>query len=106
MATGNINLSVLGNVFTKAKSYTNIFENSQEVDNTDGFIDVLTVSATKGANTVSNIKALCVYNESNVGAELQFIYQDFLNNSNTDEANSVDLGPGSATVNRLSLIHI
>ena len=99
MATGNINLSVLGNVFTRSKSYTNIFQNSQEVDNTDGFINILSVSTTKGANTVSNIKAVCVYNESNVGAELQLTYQEWKNNSNTDDANSVDLG-GGATVTR------
>ena len=101
MATGNINLSVLGKVFTKSKSYTSIFDNSYEVDNTDGFIDVLTISTTKGANTVSNVKALCVYNESNVGAELQFTYQEWKNNSNTDDANSVDTGGGD-TVSRYS----
>ena len=100
MAQGNINLTVNGSNFAKQKIYNNIFENVQEVDNTDGFINVLTVSTTKGANTVSNIKALCVYNQGNVGAELQFILQDWKDNSNTDEANSVDLGPGSATVNR------
>ena len=100
MAQGNINLTVLGKAFTKAKAYTNLFQNSQEVDNTDGFINLLTVSTTKGANTVSNIKAVCVYNESNIGAEIQFVFQDWKDNSNTDEANSVDLGPGSATVNR------
>ena len=43
MATGNINLSVLGKVFTKSKAYTNIFDNSYEVDNTDGFIDILLI---------------------------------------------------------------
>tara|TARA_Y100000593_G_scaffold83165_1_gene156582 strand:- start:575 stop:2122 length:1548 start_codon:yes stop_codon:yes gene_type:complete len=101
MATGNINLNVLGNNFTKTKSYANVYENTQEVDNTDGFINVLSVSATKGANTVSNIKALCVYNQSNVGAELQFTYQEWKNNSNTDDANSVDTG-GGATVTRYS----
>ena len=85
MATGNINLNVLGNNFTKTKSYANVYENTQEVDNTDGFINVLSVSTTKGANTVSNIKALCVYNQSNVGAELQFTYQEWKNNSNTDD---------------------
>ena len=100
MAQGNINLTINGSSFAKQKTYNNIFENSQEVDNTDGFINVLTVSTTKGANTVSNVKALCVYNEGTVGAELQFIVQDWLNNSNTDEKNSVDLGPGSATVYR------
>ena len=100
MAQGNINLTINGSSFAKQKNYNNIFENSQEVDNTDGFINVLTVSTTKGANTVSNIKALCVYNQGTVGAELQFIVQDWLDNSNTDEKNSVDLGPGSATVCR------
>ena len=99
MAQGNISLNVLGNSFDKEKKYNNVFENSQEVDNTDGFINVLSVSTTKGANTVSNIKALCVYNEGNVGAELQFTYQEWKNNSNTDDANSVDTG-GGATVTR------
>ena len=101
MATGNINLNVLGNNFTKTKSYANVYENTQEVDNTDGFINILSVSTTKGANTVSNIKALCVYNQSNVGVELQFTYQEWKNNSNTDDANSVDTG-GGATVTRYS----
>ena len=104
MATGNINLSVLGNVFTRSKSYTNIFQNSQEVDNTDGFINILSVSTTKGANTVSNIKAVCVYNESNVGAELQLTYQEWKNNSNTDDANSVDLGGGATSTRYITML--
>ena len=99
MATGNINLTVNGQTFAKQKAYNNKFENRQEVDNTDGFINLLTVSTTKGANTVSNIKALCVYNEGSVGAEIQFTYQEWKNNSNTDDANSVDTG-GGATVTR------
>ena len=70
MATGNISLTVNGETFSREGVYNNKFENIQEVDNTDGFINLLTVSTTKGANTVSNIKALCVYNQSNVGAEL------------------------------------
>jgi hypothetical protein len=100
MAQGNINLTINGSSFGKQKIYNNVFENSQEVDNTDGFINVLSVSTTKGANTVSSVKALCIYNEGTVGAEIQLITQDWKDNSNTDEANSVDLGPGSATVNR------
>ena len=99
MAQANIVLSVNGNTFNKQKIYNNIYENSQEVDNTDGFINVLSVSTTKAANTVSNIKAVCIYNEGTVGAELQFAYQEWKNNSNTDDANSVDLG-GGATVTR------
>ena len=99
MAQANITLSINGNTFSVQKIYNNIYENSQEVDNTDGFINILSVSTTKGTNTVSNIKSVCVYNESNVGAEVQFAYQEWKDNSNTDDANSVDLG-GGATVTR------
>ena len=99
MAQANINLTINGQSFAKSKAYKNVYENTQEVDNTDGFIDVLSLSTTKAANTVSNIKALCVYNQSSVGAEIQFTYQEWKNNSNTDDANSVDTG-GGATVTR------
>ena len=85
MAQANINLSVGKNNFSKSKVYNNIYENVQEIDYTDGFINILSVSATKGANTVSNIKAVCVYNQSNVAVELQFVYQEWQNNSNVDE---------------------
>mgnify|MGYP005814436129 FL=1 len=103
MAQGNINLTINGSNFAKQKTYNNIFENTQEVDNTDGFINVLTVSTTKGANTVSNVKALCVYNEGTVGVEIQFTYQEYKDNSNTDQGNSVDLG-GGATVTRYATL--
>ena len=99
MAQANINLTINGQNFTKSKAYKTVYENTQEVDNTDGFIDILSVSTTKAANTVSNIKALCVYNQSSVGAEIQLAYQEWKNNSNTDDANSVDTG-GGATVTR------
>jgi hypothetical protein len=82
MATGNVSLNILGNIFTQSKAYSNVYENIQEIDNTDGFINVLSVSTTKGANTVSNIRAVCIYNQSNVGVELQFTYQEWKNNSN------------------------
>ena len=85
MAQTNINLSVGKNNFSKSKIHNNIYENVQVIDNSDDFINVLTVSATKGANTVSHIKALCVYNQSNVAIELQFKYQEWENNSNVDQ---------------------
>ena len=99
MANVNVNLSLNGETFTKAKGYNQIFENTQEVDNTDGFINLLSVSGTKGTSTVPSIKALCVYNQGDVPAEIQFVYQEWKNNSNTDDANSLDMG-GGATVNR------
>ena len=104
MATGNISLTVNGNTFTKQKVYNSKFENIQEVDNTDGFINILTVSTTKGSNTVSNIKALCIHNESNVGVEIQFTFQEWKNNSNTDDKNSVDLGGGATVIRYATML--
>ena len=95
----SVTLNVGGVAFSKAKPHTQVFENSQQVDNTDGFINILSVSGTKGTATVPSIKAFCVYNMGDVPAEIQFVYQEWKNNSNTDDANSVDMG-GGATVNR------
>ena len=100
MATGNISLSVSGSRLSKTVSFTKLVESVHEVDNTDGFIDILSSSTTKGVINVSTIKSLALYNQGTVCAEVQFIYQDWKDNSNVDEANSVDLGPGSATTNR------
>ena len=99
MANVSVNLGLDGKVFRKNKAYNQVFENSQEVDSTDGFINILSVSGTKGTATVPSIKAFCVYNEGDVPAEIQFKYQEWKNNSNVDDANSVDTG-GGATVDR------
>lgn len=99
MANINASLKLGNNAFSKNKGYNQLFENTQEVDNTDGFINILSVSGTKGTATVPSIKAFCVYNVGDVPAEIQFIYQEYKNNSNVDDANSVDMG-GGATVNR------
>ena len=99
MANLNTSLVLGNNNFTMAKSYSQIYENVQEVDNTDGFINILTVSGTKGASTIPSIKSFCVQNTGSCGAEIQIIFQEWKNNSNVDDANSVDMG-GGATVNR------
>ena len=88
MANVNVNLSLGKNAFTKAKGYNQVFENTQEVDNTDGFINILSVSGTKGTATVPSIKAFCVYNTGDVPAEIQFLYQEWKNNSNVDDQNA------------------
>ena len=85
MANVNVNLSLGKNAFTKAKGYNQVFENTQEVDNTDGFIQILSVSGTKGTATVASIKAFCVYNMGDVPAEIQFTNMVYDNNSNVDE---------------------
>ena len=93
-------LSVNNQSFENSKTYTETLNIEQEVDNTDGFIDLVSFSGTKGTNTLSSSKGFCIYNQSNVPAEIQYQLVDWKNNSNVDEANSVDLGPGSATTTR------
>jgi len=98
MANVNVNLSLGQNAFSKSKNFNQVFENTQEVDNTDGFITMLSVSGTKGTAIVSSIKAFCIYNEGDVPAEVQFSYQEWKNNSNVDDANAVDMGGGSTNI--------
>tara|TARA_Y100001951_G_scaffold105295_1_gene121582 strand:- start:2814 stop:4361 length:1548 start_codon:yes stop_codon:yes gene_type:complete len=98
MANVNVSLSLGQNAFSKSKNFNQVFENTQEVDNTDGFITILSVSATKGTSIVPSLKAFCIYNEGDVPAEVQFSYQEWKNNSNVDDANAVDMGGGSTNL--------
>ena len=104
MANVNVNLSLGKSAFTKAKGYNQVFENTQEVDNTDTFITILSVSGTKGTATVPSIKAFCVYNMGDVPAEVLLTYQEWKDNSNTDEANAVDLGGGSTSLRYTTIL--
>jgi len=104
MANINVSLSLGNNAFSKSKGYRQVFENTQEVDNTDGFINLLSVSGTKGTAVVPSIKAFCVYNQGDVPAEIQFTYQEWKNNSNTDDANAVDTGGGSTNLRYVTII--
>ena len=99
MANLSTRLSLGNNLFSSSKVYNQVYENIQEVDNTDGFINILSVSGTKGSSTIPSVKAFCVHNTGTCGAEIQIVFQEWKNNSNVDDANSVDMG-GGATVNR------
>jgi len=86
--------------------YTEIITSKQKVDNADGF----NVLATFGQSTtglasaaglrMKGAKLIVVKNNSPIGVELQFKVRDFKDDSNIDQTNSVDLGPGSATTVR------
>ena len=43
MANLITNLTLNGNTYNMSKGYSQIYENVQEVDNTDGFINILSV---------------------------------------------------------------
>ena len=56
-------LSVNNQSFENSKTYTETLNIEQEVDNTDGFIDLVSFSGTKGTNTLSSSKGFCIYKQ-------------------------------------------
>ena len=91
--------------------YTEIVTTKQKVDNTDTFITIATLGkSTSGVGAsagqrLKGAKLVVVKNNSPVAVELQLRYAEWLDSSNTDQTNSIDLGPGSATTTRqLSLV--
>ena len=58
--------------YTKTGAYTEIFNVTQKVDNTDGFIDILNFNPdTMGSSTLGFSEILLIGNPSNVTAEVQ-----------------------------------
>ena len=85
--------------FSASKGYDEIFDIVQSVDNTDGFINVTTLSDTVGTSTLDDINALVIHNSGSAAAEIQLTFLEYKNDSNVDVQNSVDLG-GGATATR------
>ena len=87
-------------------NYTEIVTTKQKVDNTDGFIQLVALGSSMsgiGAGVGARLKGarlIVIKNNSPVGAEVQFKYTEWKDDSNIDQTNSVDLGPGSATTTR------
>ena len=58
--------------YTKTGAYTEVFNVTQKVDNTDGFIDILNFNPdTMGSSTLGFSEILLIGNPSNVTAEIQ-----------------------------------
>jgi len=80
--------------------YNEMFSIKQELDNSDGFITLISGGASKGTNTLASAKAILIKNDSNIAAELLITMMDFKNADSGDAANSVDVGGGGATAFR------
>ena len=78
-------------------NYSEMFSIKQELDNSDGFITLISGASTKGTNTLASAKAVLLKNDSNIAAELLITVMDWKNNDSGDAANSVDVGGGGAT---------
>ena len=62
---------------SKSGNYDEIFNIRQEVGNANTFVALITASATKGTSTLSDCKSLIIKNDSNVGAEIQIITEEW-----------------------------
>ena len=80
-----------------SKNYTDIFSIRQELDNADAFVTMVSGGSSKATNTLASAQAVLLKNISNVAAEILITVMDWVNNSNTDATNSVDVGGGGAT---------
>ena len=83
--------------------YTEIISSKQKVDNTNGFIVISTLVKSIGETgagvgaRLKGAKLIVLKNNSPVAVEVQFKTREWKDDSNIDQTNSVDLGPGSAT---------
>ena len=91
--------------FNFAEQYNEVFNLRQEVDSSDAFITLLSPSTTIGQSSIRNAKSIVVRNDGEVGAEIQFKVTDYKNNSNVDDANSIDIsGDGAETTRYISAL--
>tara|TARA_Y100001963_G_scaffold2753_1_gene3703 strand:- start:581 stop:2170 length:1590 start_codon:yes stop_codon:yes gene_type:complete len=56
---------------SKTGSYNETFNVRQVVDNSDGFINLVSMASAKAAATLADVKAIIIKNSGNVGAEIQ-----------------------------------
>ena len=69
---------------TMIDQYTEVYQNINKVDNTDGFITLASLSKTN-ASALKGSKLLVIKNNSPVGVELQFHINEFNDSSNIDQ---------------------
>ena len=93
-----------------SEQYTEILTAQQVVDNGDEYTQIATFGTASGIGCsagirMSGAKLIIVKNNSDIPVELEISTTEFKDNSNVDEANSVDLGPDSSTsVRQISYI--
>ena len=90
---------------TMSDQFTEVVTTTQIVNNNDTYTQIAVfgtqtdIGGSVGARLAGS-KLVVVKNKSDVSVELEFAVCDWKNDSNIDQANSVDLGPDSATTIR------
>ena len=91
--------------YSLTENYTETFSVRQEVDNSDGFIKLLGSSTSISAQNLQDVKSMVIKNNGLVGAEIQFKVTDYADNSDVDNANSIDIsGDGASTTRQTSFL--
>ena len=90
--------------FSLSENYNEVFNLRQEVDNSDAFITLVQTSTTLGSSKLRDVKCMVIKNEGRCAIEVQFKITEYKNNSNVDDANSVDMGGGATTTRYLSFL--
>ena len=86
--------------FNLTEDYNEVYHLKQVVNNNNSFITLLKAGDGVSNHSLQSIRALVIKNHGKVGAEIQLRTVEYVDNSDVDNANSIDLGPGSATVER------
>ena len=90
--------------FSLSEDYNEVFNLRQEVDNSDAFIKLVGSSTSISAQNLQNVRAMVIKNHGKVSSEVQIKITEFKNNSNVDDANSVDLGGGTTVARYASFL--
>ena len=81
--------------FGYTSEYNDVFEVRQQVDNSDAFINLLTIAKGKGAQTLQDPRGLVIANDGPATAEISIKFQGWENDSNTDIQDEVTIGGSS-----------
>ena len=91
--------------FSIGKNYKEVFDQSQEIDNPDGFVNLLTVSKSISVSTLSGAKMLILHNTGTAAAEVQLKFQEWDDDgSGADQGNSIDTGGGATTTRYMTFL--
>ncbi len=81
--------------FGYSSDYNDVIEIKQKVDNSDAFINLITIDKSRGAQTLQDPKGLIIANDGPATAEVHIKFQGWENDSDTDTQDEVTIGGSS-----------
>ena len=91
--------------YSIVENYNEVFSINQEVDNSDSFITLVSPSTTLGQAKLRDVKSMVIKNNGRTSIEVQLKVTEYKDNSNVDDANSIDIsGDGASTTRNVSFL--